>query len=1317
MIRPIDMRTPARLLLATLVAAFLSSTALGAIKGTVVDSDDKPVAGATIRAYAAEDSATLRAKLVAGKIAREPLATAQSSDNGSFSIDVKGTTAVDLVIDAAGHPRITIPTVDGDDVGGVVLGPQPVSKFRVTSGGKPVANAVLFSGSEIRQTDAAGEASAFGIPMLYVIHPDYAISGQRQTFSPSTLVYEIKLSRGVELRGNVVNAAGPVAHAAISINGWPLSETADDGSFVVAHAPENWQSISAVRGNEIGIATRPKSGPLSIHLAAGSTFTGTLRDAVSSTPVVGARIGFGTAGDALPMSAVSDAKGQFTFGPLLPRSYQIEGTHPSYTITGASVTVPQVTTRTIGGLPFARARGRVLDEEKKPVAGAVVNAPVINSPRRTNAITNAAGEFSIRVMVSPNAIALPIYALKRGYAGGMTEARKWQPGETRNDIVIIMAHGFPATVRVLDRQHQPVARAYVNLTRTGDNGQLGFFFPAECADPSKADCRRTGADGSVVFRTSEGPHSVFVTGDEVAPKRIPSVALTARSEPVVIEVDHSVTISGRVVRPDGTPVSEGTVEMPLGSSPVRNATIDASGAFTIVGIAAGATSLTAYSTDRRLSSAAVPVTAPAKNVTITMPLGARIEGRVIDRGTKQPVTDFTVSLPQRPGPRPGPPSMPQQVHSDDGSYAIENVTPGVVQIAVSSSGYVPGTRNDISVDDGKTVSGIDVQLDRGANISGRVTSGGEPVAGVRIQFNDTSRMPMFSGATTDADGNYSLDGIAEGERTLQFQRAGFVVQRKTVEVTAGKDVRLDVTLDRGGEIRGQVTDRTGHNIPGASVTVNGDRNTPGTSEQTDLDGSFVIQGIAAGNYRVIARKEGYVSGDANDVTVPQARPLIFTLDGGATISGRVTGLPPEELSQVTVSGSGGTTRNQTPVDSAGNFTLRGLPDGRVQVNAYLASGGQNRMAPPKIVVVENGAAPPVEIDFSAGIIVNGHVTRAGAPVTAGAITFMPTTQTSRGTSPARPGVVSGVVGGVIGGTITAVTASPSPDRPPSNAMISRDGSYIVTLLSSGDYAVRVNAPNLNYQTTYTASSSATFDIDIRGALLRGHVVDAATGAPVANAQVFVNSRTTQSNGFATSDSDGHFAIDALADATFDLRVSREPFATATQQVVVSGGFAPEAEVRLEQAPAVTFHVVDSVTGAPVEASIVISTEQHTGPAQATRIDTGVYRSWLKPGTYLAAVFAPYYANKSTTFTTPQSDVQVSIVHGGRLIIQAKSAQQVRLNQIGARFPGPIREGTNGPYPPIPPGSYVLSLLDKSGNVVGSVPVVIVAGETTTIQLP
>jgi hypothetical protein len=379
----------------------------------------------------------------------------------------------------------------------------------------------------------------------------------------------------------------------------------------------------------------------------------------------------------------------------------------------------------------------------------------------------------------------------------------------------------------------------VNLTRIGDTGQQGFFFPAECDDPTRQDCRRTGADGSVVFRTSEGPHSVFVTGDDVAPKRIPNVALTARSEPVVVAVDRGVTITGRVVHADGTPVAGAIVEMPRSQLAPRNATTDSDGAFTLAGIASGATTLTALSSDRHMTSAPVPVTAPAKNVTITMPHGARIEGRVVDRGTKQAVTDFTVSLPTRG--RPGPSAMPQQVHADDGSYAVDNVAPGMAQIAVTATGYVTATRGDITAEEGKTVSGIDVQLDRGASITGRVTSGGAPVAGVQVSLQ------FFRGLTTDADGNYTLDGLPEGERSIQFQRTGFIVLHKTVDVTAGKELRLDVELDHGSEIRGRVTDRAGHNIPSANVAITGDRGAPSNMVQTDLDGSFVMQGLATGS--------------------------------------------------------------------------------------------------------------------------------------------------------------------------------------------------------------------------------------------------------------------------------------------------------------------------------------------------------------------------------------------------------------------------------------------------------------------------------------
>src|SRR5438067_5805145 len=248
--------------LAILLAFTASTNLYAAITGTVVDADAKPIAGATIRAFAAENSSVQRTRILAGKLDREPVAVAQSAENGTFSLDVKGAVAIDVVIDAPSRAHSTIATVDGDDLGAIVLAPIGSRNLRVTSAGKPVANAIVVSGIDVSRTNAAGEVPAPGSTTAYVVHPDYAIS---RVSGISGL--DVKLVRGDAVRGRVVNAAGPIAHAIVSINGWPLAESGDDGTFVIAHAPDKWQAISAVRGTDAGTTPRPKTGSVEIRIA------------------------------------------------------------------------------------------------------------------------------------------------------------------------------------------------------------------------------------------------------------------------------------------------------------------------------------------------------------------------------------------------------------------------------------------------------------------------------------------------------------------------------------------------------------------------------------------------------------------------------------------------------------------------------------------------------------------------------------------------------------------------------------------------------------------------------------------------------------------------------------------------------------------------------------------------------------------------------------------------------------------------------------------------------------------------------------------
>ncbi|HEV7486786.1 MAG TPA: carboxypeptidase-like regulatory domain-containing protein [Thermoanaerobaculia bacterium] len=622
--------------IAILLAVTASTNLYAAITGTVIDPDAKPIAGATIRAYAPESSLAMRARIVAGKVDREPIASAKSADNGTFSLDVKDAVAVDGVVDAPSHPRISLATVDGDDLGAILLAPPAPRMLRVTSGGKPVASAIVVSGTDIWRTNAAGEVPAGNA--TYVAYPDYAIARRDPANS-----FEVKLVRGVAVSGRVTNAAGPVVHAVVSIDGWPLAESGDDGTFTIAHAPERWQSISAIHGSEAGIATRPKTGAPEIRITPGATFAGTLRDTGGGGAVAGARMTI-TANDDESMTTVTDAKGAFTFGPLLPHAYQIGGVHPAYAIEPAPVTLPATRTRAFAAQAFARVKGRVIDEERKAISTAVVTANSINASRGRSAVTNANGEFAVRVIPS-GTFPTSVLATKRDYVPASSAARSWKAGEAKDDIVITLAHGFVAQVRVVDKQKQPVPNVQVNVSKLGDQGTQRSTVVA-CAEPSKPDCHRTGADGLVSVRTTEGRHEVRVFGDDVGPVRLPNEPLTARSATVVVTVDRGITITGRIVRPDGTPASAAIVDTPTAMMP-RVADTNGDGTFTLTGLVAGPAVLIAHSSDRNLSSPPVTVTAPAKDITITIPRGARIEGRVLDRATQQPVTDFAVALPSR----------------------------------------------------------------------------------------------------------------------------------------------------------------------------------------------------------------------------------------------------------------------------------------------------------------------------------------------------------------------------------------------------------------------------------------------------------------------------------------------------------------------------------------------------------------------------------------------------------------------------------------------------------------------------------------------
>jgi protocatechuate 3,4-dioxygenase beta subunit len=1258
--------------LTSLLLALLAATAAASITGTVLDEDGKPVAGATVRAWAAETSRAYRRRLISAQPENEPLATATTDDAGAFSVDAKGNVAVDLRIDKTGRQPAALETIDGDEPLTVILRPAATRKVRVTAGGKPVAGAlVLFTPHLMARTDAAGEAPLLDETVSWVVHPDYAIARPTAPFG------SVALQKGVALRGKVVDAKGAGVKADLFIGGMPAGVSGDDGAFTIPRAPANWSSIRAVAGKETAVAARTRAPQIELRLAPARPVSGTVREDNGGRPLPGARVTLGTNGEPDGYEVVlSDAKGNFLFDGAPPRGYSLTARHPAYLIEQQQIAAGESTSRALIARPMARIRGRVVDDERKPVRGAVVAAGSAAPNARPGAVSDVAGNFSLRTPAVAQPMSLS--ATKRGYAAGASPRRKFKDGEVVDDVVITLPRGFPLQVRVVDRKRQPVAGAIV-YANNDDEGSRALV---ACEDPFRDNCRLTGADGSVAFRIVEGVYSINVfpsTDNSIAPKRIAAQQITVRSSPLVVEVDAGATVSGKVAYADGTLVPDVTVEIRGGLLNNRREPAP-DGTFSITGLPPGKFTLAAVTGDGNLTSPSLDVTAPAANVVLTMPRGGRIEGRVVERSTLRPVTDFSVSpnrreqfLPRAPGGR--------ETHSDDGTFVLDNVAPGPTTIRVAARGYVPGTRADIQVEEGRAVTGIEVQLERGAKLTGRVTAAGKPVAGVIVRPVAVTASNIGPATTfTDGDGQYTLEGIPPGERTFEFRKQGFITRRQSTEAAAGSDSRLDVDLERGRELRGRVTDKSGAGIDGASVSAfapmgGGDN----AQAVTGADGAFIVEGLGETRYNVQVRKSGFASTTERDVALPQSTPLVIALDRGATITGRVSGLAPNELGSVFVSASGEGSFSSAQADANGAFTLRGVPEGRVMVSASVT--GSERRSRPKAVMVENGSAPPVEINFEDGFTVRGRVTFNGVPAASGNVNFSP--------------------------------AAPKVDQNGGFGRVSA-GAYEVSGLAAGEYYVNLNSPDGSWRGKYVVNGPGMFDIDVRGATLRGRVINAAGGAPVADASVGVGGKPPNAYSNTLSDSEGRFAVPALADGKYILTVQRETFAPSQQEVTVAGGIAADVEVRLEAGTPTTFVVTDAASGT------VLSGANVWVDSAGKRVGNGVIRSeegvrlWLQPGRYTATASAYGYSSSlKTEFTVPGPPVRVSLSRGGTLVVVSKTAQFARLrNASGYNRMLRLQEGMFGQ---LPAGEYTLEVLDDTQQqVVKRLPVMIVAGERTTV---
>ncbi len=189
----------------------------------------------------------------------------------------------------------------------------------------------------------------------------------------------------------------------------------------------------------------------------------------------------------------------------------------------------------------------------------------------------------------------------------------------------------------------------------------------------------------------------------------------------------------------------------------------------------------------------------------------------------------------------------------------------------------------VAVKLGQLTSGIDFTLQRGGEISGKITASdtGDALSHIKVEAYDNQGQLLQTGSA-NSKGEYKVTGLPTGQYYLKFSPVFLegtsyqfiplpyaadymaelygdvncvgqcdVTQGKVVSVTSGQMIKgVDVALDTGDAIIGKVTAaNTGAALAYTQIIIHdANGNWLGFSVWTDVNGRFSVNGLSPGNY-------------------------------------------------------------------------------------------------------------------------------------------------------------------------------------------------------------------------------------------------------------------------------------------------------------------------------------------------------------------------------------------------------------------------------------------------------------------------------------
>ena len=713
--------------------------------------------------------------------------------------------------------------------------------------------------------------------------------------------------------------------------------TNPDGSFVIDDLPSGTYDVeingysvlgpSTVEISPFGpttglsiFATSPSSSITGAIENAHGTISGSVSSAVDNSLLPGVSVLATNSDDQTMYQATTDALGDYSLLGLTDGSYTLA-------IGGGSLETQYLGNLFItdgGSLqnenatlePGATLTGQVLSGGTA-VANAVVQLTDVNG-NFVSTTTDSGGNYSISALSGGPYIE----EVQAPGFGPSASSVSLTTGVAATAPVVSLFPGDDFAVSVVDSSSSPVADAIVQL---GQNNQATIALPVN-------------TQGQALFSDlDDGIYQVEISAAGMAPLN----SVVTLADGAVVSQTYTLlpgdAITGLVIDGNGSPISSIMLHLSgqdSAGTPYNQETVTATdGTYSFTGLPDGTYFVSAGNLagiDQQQAS----LTAAEPKSTLNFAIaGAVVTGTVLAADGTTPVDLASVFVVQNGR------AIVEAETGASGDFTVRGLAAGAYTLfATTGMGLTPAETITVAANATSTTGTLDFG---NQSFTGRlVDAAGQPIASatVAVEPGGISDIPPASLATSNAQGDFTIPGLAPGQYILVMNAAGFVTQTQALSVSGASVAPQTFTLAAGVTVSAAVLDAgTGHGIAQALVSFYDPSTHAVVTEVVASDNGSYTARLAPGTYDAIATAPGYQMVESQGLTITSNTPApSFSLPIAATtLQGTVVDSGGLGLSNalVDVVNSLGETVQSLASGASGSYAVAGLPPGNYTIQA------------------------------------------------------------------------------------------------------------------------------------------------------------------------------------------------------------------------------------------------------------------------------------------------------------------------------------------------------------------------------------------------